>query len=185
MDHQPGHGPKGRGRASGRVDQRERPRLDGGGALGRVGRRRRLGLRAPPRGAGIARVHRAGARVPDAPAEDEEAVVVPLRRRHHLGAARFGRAALVTEAGGSPPGAPRAGPLRRARDQVEDLAGPLSHAGQLALPEARRTMHPDSSTATNAEAGIRFSWSSRWLVQRLSIVPWKYQFEPLSATIMP
>ena len=41
------------------------------------------------------------------------------------------------------------------------------------------------STASKAEAGIRFSSSMSRAGQRRSAVPWKYQAEPLSASTRP
>jgi hypothetical protein len=46
-------------------------------------------------------------------------------------------------------------------------------------------MQLEVSTASKAEAGTDFSWSSSRLVHRPSRTPWKYQFEPLSARISP
>src|SRR3954453_370641 len=43
----------------------------------------------------------------------------------------------------------------------------------------------DVLTASNADAGIRLSWSSRPDGQWVSEVPWKYQGEPLSASTSP
>src|SRR3989442_12090010 len=60
-----------------------------------------------------------------------------------------------------------------------------SRQGQLVWAEPASTMQADSSTASNADAGTVFSWSKIWFVQRLSSVPWKNQFEPLSARIRP
>src|SRR5205814_10328231 len=61
--------------------------------------------------------------------------------------------------------------------------------GCAAWPLSGSIIRDDSSTASNAEAGIVFSCDTMVAYgstsQPASIVPWKYQFDPLSATIMP
>ena len=77
---------------------------------------------------------------------------------------------------------------RNARGAANRVSLPERHAGrhgQAAWPEFGSTMQEDSSTASNAEAGTDFSSSSRAFFHRRSSVPWKYQFEPLSARIRP
>src|SRR6266545_4595500 len=57
--------------------------------------------------------------------------------------------------------------------------------GQLAWALSGSTVQDETSTASNADAGTVFSWSSRAFRHRRSRVPWKYQSEPLSARIAP
>src|SRR5205823_6803849 len=52
-------------------------------------------------------------------------------------------------------------------------------------PELGSAMSDDSSIASNADAGMVFSSSSMSVDHPFSAVPWKYQSEPLSATIIP
>lgn len=52
-------------------------------------------------------------------------------------------------------------------------------------PEPGSTIRDDSSTASNAPAGIRLSSLTKASLQRSSADPWKYQSEPLSARIRP
>jgi len=52
-------------------------------------------------------------------------------------------------------------------------------------PELGSAMSEDSSIASHADAGMVFSSSSMSVDHPFSAVPWKYQSEPLSATIIP
>jgi len=52
-------------------------------------------------------------------------------------------------------------------------------------PEFDEIISDDSSTASNARAGTVLSSSSIDVFHPFSALPWKYQFEPLSATISP
>src|SRR6266508_448851 len=62
---------------------------------------------------------------------------------------------------------------------------PQEGYGQLAWALSGSTVQDETSTASNADAGTDFSWSSRAFRHRRSRVPWKYQSEPLSARISP
>ena len=58
-------------------------------------------------------------------------------------------------------------------------------AGQSAFPLSASTMHPLTSTASNADAGTVLELIEQVVTQCASRVPWKYQFEPLSASNSP